>query len=74
MVSGFGKPSIRFNGPMEVSNRSGVATPGAIGVVILKVWAEADVTAFVTRAATARPRHRWLDDLISTAPGVREWN
>jgi hypothetical protein len=34
-VSGCGKPSLRCSVPIEVSSLSGVATPYAIGVVIL---------------------------------------
>jgi hypothetical protein len=59
MVSGVGTPSVRFMVTIEVSSRSGVAKPGAIGVVILKGWAEAIVTAFATRAATAMQMLRW---------------
>ncbi len=54
--------------PIEVSSRWGMATPGAIGVVILKGWArvEAAVVRFTTRAANALPVEIWRND--SRAP------
>jgi hypothetical protein len=57
---------------MELSNRSGVATPGAIGVVILKVWvwAEALVARLATQTAMAMPIRKCRRNVISTAPGV----
>jgi hypothetical protein len=64
---------MRFRLPIEVSRRAGVATPGAIGVVILKVWvwAEAAVATFATRAATAMPVLIWRNDIMVAAPGTK---
>ena len=63
---------MRLRVPIEVSSRSGVATPGAIGVVFLKVWAwvEAVVARFAPRAAKARAVRIRIDVFISTEPGA----
>ena len=71
MVSGLGKPSIRFKVPIEVSSLSGVATPGAIGVVILKGWADAVALRFATRAAAAMGARSWRKDFIVKAPQLQ---
>ena len=44
---------------MEVATRSGVARPGAVGVVIQKVWAEAAAANVVVRKAAVIPSRRW---------------
>jgi hypothetical protein len=53
---------------MELSIRSGTATPGATGVVILKVWAEAVVTTPMTTAVTASHMLGLQDIFTSSSP------
>ncbi|MEZ5579632.1 MAG: hypothetical protein R3F40_09620 [Candidatus Competibacteraceae bacterium] len=60
MVSGFGTPSLKCNVPIEVSSVSGVATPGAIGVVIL-YWTAAE------SGATAGSASFWPISISSDA-------
>lgn len=53
---------------MEVSTRSGVATPGALGVVIRKVWAEAADANVAARKAAVSPARSWRHGFVKLIP------